>query len=244
MRYVFVIVLSFLLVGSFPVGGVQAQDAALARLIAQLDHEDFEQRNTAQMSLVAIGDQALRAVRLDVIRADAPDEDFQKHLAAMEQRLRDAADDELLQYLQNLDSYEARYRAKNVRAALEVTIAERLNEVRRQHPTPLPDAERRRVQGVTGGFREKEPWFDAEFRNESSYTVTGVRILVRTTNAKTGLKREQVLRFNQLEAPLPPQTRAKWSAPVGFVREDGDNFYWEWVDVLGYPTVPTTKKES
>jgi hypothetical protein len=215
-----------------------AWGAEVASLVAGLDSETFGERERAEKELreagQAIVDQALDSSVLPVGAADA---EIDRHFEKLASEVRAALQEKLYAQLDALAGFEARFRAKRVREGVERHRAERLRWVAKSFTKRLPAAEAEKVYGYTGGFREGTSWFDTKFGNNSPYTVTSIRILVRLTDKRTGKVTEREATLGTGQPPLAPGQSANWSVDTGMQRTSGDEFFWNTVAVYGLPPV-------
>jgi hypothetical protein len=238
MRLVCIIGLLLASIPALSSAGEPTSEAKIAAWIAELDSNDFARRQTAETKLIQLGRQSLDAALAD--RA-APQEgpigtDFTPYFDALETRIEEHLERELFRHVPAGVPLEAQFRLERIRATLASETSERLNRLRAKYPVPIPEDQAKRVHGYTGGFRDDQPWFDAKYRNGSTYAITAVRVLVRLTHKTTSEKSEQEIILSSEDKPLLPGREASWSAKVDRSRSSEHNFYWQTQAVYGYPT--------
>jgi hypothetical protein len=219
--------------------GEDGADAAIARLAAALDSEDFPERERAEERLVARG-----LATIDAVLARSPlpdgasdavaDRHFEQLAAQVETELAGT----LYRHLDSLAGLEPRYRAQRIRGTLERETLSRLRPLQAGFNKRLPPAIAEKVSGYTGGFREGTTWFDAEYTNNSQATVTSIRILVRLTNQKAGEKTEREVVLGAGQPPLAPGQTVTWSADVGIAKTRDHDFFWDTLAIYGTAPPP------
>lgn len=211
-----------------------ASAADIASLAAGLDSERFGDRERAEKELLQAGlaiiDQALDS---SVLPNGATDADVERHFARLTEGLQSALKEKLYVHLDRLEGLEPRFRAASVRRAVEQHAEHRFSKTQEGFSRRLPPAEAEKVYGYTGGFREGTTWFDTKFGNNSIYTVTSIRILVRLTNKRTGKQTEKQATLGSDQAPLQLGQTVNWSVDIGIKRTNEDEFFWDTLGAYG-----------
>jgi len=206
----------------------------VAQHVADLNDDDFAVREQAQAKLIELGEKVIAAEASKGAPAlDAPQEKIVDFLIALEENLGGKLQGEIFEPLDAAVGPEGKFRAKQIHRTLTAVHEKELNKVKAKYPIELPADQAKRVLGYTGGFREGTTWFDAEFHNNSSYQITAIRILVRTTHSATGIKKERTVLLQDIKKPMEPGATAKRSIDTGISRNDGENFYWETLNIYG-----------
>jgi hypothetical protein len=161
------------------------------------------------------------------------DAETERHFEQLAARLEAELAHSLYRHLDRLPGLESRYRAAQVRQTIEREAQDRLRRAQAAFPRRLPDEVAAQVRGHTGGFREGTTWFDAQFSNQSPCTVTSIRILVRTTDKRTGKKTEREAMLGTSQSPLLTGQTVTWSTDVRIERRSRHEFFWETLAVYG-----------
>ncbi|HZL87273.1 MAG TPA: hypothetical protein VFB96_02765 [Pirellulaceae bacterium] len=218
--------------------GGTAYAVDVSALAADLDSDQFERRENAEQALLQEGlsviDQTLGS---EALPERATDADIELHFQKSAEDLKSALEKRLFRHLAGLEGLEPRYRADRIRKAIERAAAVRFSQAKAKFPSRLPKADAERVYGNTGGFRDGTTWFDAEFHNDSSYTVTSIQILVRITDKRTGEKTEKTAVLGRSESPLRPGDSVTWSSDVGMAQASHHEFFWDTRAVFGTPPI-------
>ncbi|HEX5104441.1 MAG TPA: hypothetical protein VFV87_11550 [Pirellulaceae bacterium] len=222
-------------------GWVAAAD--ISRLAAGLESEQFAERELAERELLELGlavvDESLNSA---VLPENATDADADQHFTKLGGVVRALLQEKLYVHLDRLQGLESQFRASRVRALIEQHFEHRLGGAQVGFAKRLPPAEAEKVHGYSGGFREGTTWFDTQFGNRSTFTVTSIRILVRLTDKQTGKKIERQATLGSDGAPLLPGQTVNWSVDLGIKRTSDDEFFWETVAIYG--TAPVVEDVS
>ena len=212
-----------------------ADEVDLPALVAALDSDKFAAREAAQQAIVAHGLGVVENLLSQAPPEDATTHAVHQHVNAQLARVNATLERDIYTPLARGNSFEARYRGEQVRATLESLKANRIAEILAQYPAKLPPDQQERVSGYTGGFRDEGPWFDAEFHNDSNFTVTQILALVRTTHKDTGVVVQREVLFTEADKPIAKGETVHWAAEVGMKRTQRHNFFWDIVAVYGLP---------
>lgn len=213
-----------------------AQPPDIDTLFQQLEHDEFVVRERAERRLLEFGrslvDEAFSEVK------PPPESPYGADLSAWFKEISSSAESQVKKQLYDRVSpaldVEGRFRVERIRRGLSGKINARLLELRARYPMELPEDQARLVHGYTGGFRGKEKWFDASYRNGSACMVTAVRVQLRIEHK--GKKVEHEILLGRTNEPIQPNGSATWSAEVELPPGATYGFFWRTVAVYGYPT--------
>ena len=219
-----------------PFGSAAAVD--FAALAAGLDSEQFDQRDSAEQALLEGGLKIVSdAFAAAPLPQDADDDQVDRHFAKLQADIRSALEKLIYRHLDGLTGTEARFRAQRLREMIDRQLLDELARAQVGLSRRLPEVIAEKVFGYTGGFRDGTTWFDAQFGNNSQYTVTSIRILVRLTHKETGAKTERQIALTSKD-PLHPGEKAVWSADVGMAQTSNHEFFWDTLAIFGVPPDP------
>jgi hypothetical protein len=216
-----------------------ATAADFASLAADLESEQFNERQAAEQALLQSGLQILNdAFAAAPLPEDATDDQIDRHFERLQAAIRADLEQGPYRHLAERDSFEARFRAERIKQAIDQRLADEMARAQVGLNKRLPDDLHEKVYGYTGGFREGTTWFDAQYGNNSQFTITSIRILVRLTHQKTGEKTEIEVVLTSPAGPLLPGQQAVWSADTGMLRTSDHDFFWKTRAVFGSAPAP------
>jgi|GEM_PF-4234116 len=213
----------------------EALPADLTKLSQQLEDDRFAVRQSAQRRLTAIG---LQQVAQAFAEIEPPPSgplgtDRSEYFEALTADAQRHLQQHFFARLPESREVEGLLRLERIRRDLTAEIDERVTRIRAKYPEKLPDDQARLVEGITGGFRDQERWFDASYHNRSSFAITATRVQLRVE--LQGKKIEKEILLGGSSKPIPAGSSGTWSAEVEPLREGTYDIFWRTVAVYGYP---------